>query len=804
MCALGAGLLLLVSLPVFGQSRIQISGYVRDGEGNPIELVSVQQKNSLLGTITNEKGYYSLSVAPADSLTLAYSCLGYNKAERIIPSARQDLRLNVQMNFMSLSLGEVSVTAARRQVSTMETIDADKIKLIPDPAGGSIESLVVTYAGVSSSNELSSQYSVRGGSYDENIVYVNGLEVFRPLLIRSGQQEGLSFVNPELTEAVRFAAGGFEARYGDKMSSVLDITYKKPQALEGSVSASLLGANAYVGSATGPFTQVTGFRYKSSRSLLGTMDTNAEYDPVFIDGQTYMTYRIAPAWELNFLGNIATNHFRFIPHSRETSFGTSQQAWKSMITFNGWERDKFQTLFGALTLKTNPNEQTEMGLQASAFSSREEETYDISGAYWVGQNDTGEGEASAGGAPSPTEVGVYHEHARNRLYARVMNLGHYGSIRSQSNTLQWGATAQAELISDRISEWEKRDSAGYSLPHREDGVYVISNLYSDNELSSMRFSAYLQDVFKFRSRQGLFTLIGGLRGSYWTYNREFIFSPRASLGFIPNFNQDLTLRLAAGVYYQPPFYKELRRITNDQAGNRLVELNKDLQSQRSIHFILGGDYAFKVMNRHFKLTTELYYKKLDHLNPYTVDNVKIRYYGENCATGYAAGIDFKLFGEFVPGTDSWISFSLMQAEQTIRGHIKAPLPNNPGYNVSLFFQDYFPGYNRLKLNLRGVLSGRLPVTIPNQGYEDGYYRTTPYRRVDIGLSYRLAGGADAIMDRGLLRRLKNIWFGIDLFNLFDIPNVNSYLWITDVHDRRFAVPNYLTGRQLNLRLIVDF
>lgn len=796
--AIAALIFLFIPIRIAGQNRIRISGYVHDADGSPIELAVVQVKNSATGAMTNEKGYYVLTVAPADSLSLLYSCLGYNKAERILPSARADVRLNVQMNAVTLSLGEVSVTASRRQINTLEYVNADKIKLIPDPAGGSIESLVVTYAGVSSGNELSSQYSVRGGSYDENIIYVNGLEVFRPLLIRSGQQEGLSFVNPDLTESVGFAAGGFEARYGDKMSSVLDITYKKPQKTEGSVSASLLGTNAYVGYSAGGFTQVTGFRYKTSRALLGTLDTDAEYDPVFIDLQTFLTYRFTPRWELNVLGNLASNSYKFVPHSRSTSFGTDKNIQEFSVNFEGQERDKFQTLFGAFTLKHNPGEHAEIGLQASAFNSREEESYDISGSYWLDAKSGGESQAA------PLERGLYHEHARNRLNAGIIHIGHYGSVRTQSNTVQWGASVQAENISDRISEWERRDSAGYSLPHRQDGVYVISNLYSDNKLASTRFSAYLQDVFKFRSKQGLFTLTGGLRGSYWTYNREFIFSPRASLGFIPNANQDFTFRFAAGVYYQPPFYKELRRTGQDEAGNRIVELNENLKSQRSVHFIAGGDYAFRVLDRNFKLTAELYYKKLDRLNPYTVDNVKIRYYGENCARGYATGIDLKIFGELVPGVDSWLSLSLMKAAQTIRGQTQAPLPNNPGYNLSLFFQDYFPGYERVKLNLRGILSGRLPVTAPYQGYENGFYYTTPYRRIDIGMSYQLAGGTDPVMDRGFLHHLKNIWIGVDVFNLLDISNVSSYLWITDVHERSFAVPNYLTGRRFNLRLIVDF
>ena len=800
--AIAALLFILVSISAFGQKHVKITGYVRDADGSPLELVLVQIKNTLNGAMTNEKGYYSITTSPGDSVAVIFSCLGYNKAERILPSLQQDMRLNVQMNYTSIDLGEVVAVGTRYQTSTLQTMNADRVKLLPDPAGGSIESLVVTFAGVSSSNELSSQYSVRGGSYDENIVYVNGLEVFRPLLIRSGQQEGLSFINPDLTEAVNFAAGGFEARYGDKMSSVLDITYKKPKLFEGSASASLLGANAYVGSSIGKFTQITGVRYKTGRSLLKTMDTDAEYQPDFVDLQSYMTYQLAPKWEVNFLGNLASNTFKFTPHRRETNFGTVENAQRFEVYFpNSRERDKFQTIFGALTLKHNPNEKTELGLQASAFSSKEIETYDITGEYWLGdattENDNNQ---------NALEIARYHEHARNRLSSTIMNVGHYGSSKIKNNTLKWGATVQMEKINDRISEWEKRDSAGYSLPQTGNGVNVISNLYSDNDLSTTRISGYLQDVFKFRTKQGMFTLIGGIRGSYWSYNKEFIFSPRVSLGFIPNFDQNLTFRAATGIYYQSPFYKELRTTVQDAAGNDIIELNKDIKSQRSIHFILGGDYTFRAADRNFKVSADLYYKKLDDLIPYTVDNVKIRYYGENCAKGHAMGIDVKFFGEFVPGTDSWISFSLMKAEQTIRDMVTVPMPNSQGYNVSLFFQDYFPGYKRVKLNLKGVLSGGLPFIAPRTKYEDvkSTFRTPAYKRVDLGFSYQLAGGTDAIMDRGVFRHLKNIWIGVDVFNLFDIKNVSSYYWITNIDNQQYAVPNYLTGRQLNARLIVDF
>lgn len=794
-------LLLFIIIPsvAWAEGKIKITGYIRDTDNNPMELVNVHIKNSLVGTMSNEKGFYSISVAPEDSITLVYSCIGYHKAERIIPQASSDMRINVKLHPVSFNLAEITVSQIRKQTNTMERLDAEHVKLLPDPSGGSIESLVVTFAGVSSNNELSSQYSVRGGSFDENIVYVNGVEIFRPLLIRSGQQEGLSFVNPDLTESVEFSAGGFEARYGDKMSSVLDITYKKPKQLEGSASISLLGANAYVGNSTGKFSQITGFRYKTNRSLLSTTDTEAEYDPDFIDFQTSMTYQFNPKWEANILGNISHNRYRFTPHTRETSFGTASNLNNFTVYFDGKEEDVFKTLFGSASLKYKPDNNTEAGVHVTAFKSNEIESYDITGEYWL--ND---GSNTGNDLTISRSTGVYHEHARNRLTSRIINIGHSGTKRINNNTLKWGATLQLENIADRINEWERRDSSGYSLPHTGTEVNVISNLYSDNNISSTRFSFYVQDAFKFRSKQGLFNLTGGIRGSYWSFNKEFIFSPRLSLGFIPNFNQNLTFRIAGGIYYQSPFYKELRLVQTDNSGNNIVTLNNHLKSQRSIHAIAGSDYTFKIADRNFKLTAEVYYKKLDNLIPYTIDNVKIRYYGENCAKGNAYGLDLKLFGEFVEGVDSWISVSLMKAEQTIRNSVTVPMPNSQGYNLSLFFQDYFPGYKRLKLNLKGVLSGGLPLTAPHQGYENGYFRTPPYKRVDIGLSYQLAGDMDAVMERRIFRSLKSIWIGFDVFNLFDIKNTNSYYWITRADNDQAAVPNYLTGRQFNVKLIVDF
>ena len=794
--------ILTVALYAQDSKRVKVFGNVYDADGYPVEFMNVSIKGTVIGTLTNDKGYYSLTVNKGDSVTIVFSSLFYNKAERIIREVSQDMRVNAQMSYKSVELEDVVVTAHSRNTDMMQSLDAGRVKRLPDPSGGSIESIVVTYAGVSSNNELSSQYSVRGGNYDENIIYVNGLEVFRPFLIRSGQQEGLSFINPEMTENVQFSAGGFEARYGDKMSSVLNITYKKPKEFEGSASASLMGGSVYVGNSAGKFTQITGVRYKTNRVLLGTLDTDAEYNPNYTDIQSYMTYKINPKLDVDFLGNLSLNNYNFTPHSRRTNFGTATSPQQFNVSFDGKERDRFQTIFGALTLKYRHSDRIQYGIQSSAFNSSEEESYDISGAYLQNLAEAG---TTTEDVHSSLDVAQYHEHARNKLNSNVANIGAFASvILDKANTLKFGVNSQYENIMDRISEWESRDSSGYSLPQTGTAVNVVSNLFSDNKLESWRHSVYLQDVFKFRTAKGMFTVIGGVRGSYWDYTEELIISPRLSVGFIPVTNQNLIMRAATGLYYQPPFYKELRSTEQDEYGNNVIGLNKDLKSQRSIHFILGGDYAFRASGRNYKFSTDIYYKKLDDLNPYTVDNVKIRYYGDNCANGYAMGIDMKFFGEFVPGTDSWISVSLMRSRQTINETLTVPMPNDQLYNVSLYFQDYFPGNKRAMINLKGVISGGLPVTIPYQGWESYRRRTPPYRRVDLGFLYQIAGGHDVIMDRKFFRSFKNIWLGVDVFNLFDIRNTNSYYWITDVFNNQYAVPNYLTGRQLNFRVSVDF
>lgn len=783
-----------------------LSGTIIDFDSQPMSHVSIAVEGTSSGTYTNSQGKYSLTAPSADSVKVIFTYVGYQTEVKVYSKPTGNLNYNLMMREESITIDGVEVIGQKSRTDAVENFDINTLKTGVDiTGGGGVESLIKSAGmGVSggSAGELSSQYTVRGGSYDENIVYVNGIEIYRPLLIRSGQQEGLSFINPNMTGSVKFSSGGYDAQYGDKMASVLDITYKKPAKFEASATASLLGANAYVGTNTKGFTQITGVRYKTAKILLGTTDTDAEYDPSFIDAQTYMTYSFAGNWEVSFLGNYARNEYKFTPQSRETKFGTLSDAKNFKVYFDGWEHDKFITYFGAATIKGKIGKGVEVGVTASAFSSDEKERYDISGEYELTDTnlESGGGEGENG---TFMGVGTYFEHARNTLKVDVMNVSHFGSFAFNKNNIKWGFTFQKEEIDDRIKEWEMRDSAGYSLPNYGDLVRVYSNLRSDNSTSSTRISGYLQDTYKFEAANGFFTLNAGIRGSYWSFNKEFLFSPRASLAYVPD-GKNFVFRFATGIYYQAPFYKEFQKTVEDEYGNSVVVLNENIKSQKSIHFVLGGDYNFKAMERPFKFTTELYYKKLSDLIPYTVDNVKIRYAGENMASGYTMGLDMKLFGQFVKGTDSWISLSFMKTNQNING-VDSPLPTDQRYNLSIFFQDYFPGNERLKMSLQGHLSQGLPTSAPHSGFEKGFFRTPAYRRVDIGFSWELLGESYAIRQRSaFFGAFKNIWLGLDVFNLFDIKNTNSYYWVTDIFSQQYAVPNYLTGRQLNFKIIADF
>ena len=773
--------------------KVTIKGTVTDYKDAPIEVAGVHIEGQAAGTFTDLKGRYIFTCNSSDSLVVVYSMLGYQTRKKVLRNPTDTVILNVKLPVSDNTLEGVEIVDEQRQMGgTAQIKTPGKMRLMPDASGNGVESIIATQAGVSSHNEMSSQYNVRGGNFDENSVYVNGIEIYRPLLIRAGQQEGLSFLNPDMVGSIAFSTGGFEAKYGDKMASVLDISYRKPREFESSVAASLLGASAYVGAGNSKISFSNSLRYKTNSYLLGSLDTKGEYDPNFLDYQAFLDWRITPHLNASFIGNISRNRYNFTPSDRTTTFGTMEDVKEFKVYFGGWEHDLFRTTFGSASLNYSPNEYNQVSLIASTFSTREEETFDIMGQYWIDDVNSEENIA----------VGSYMQHARNYLDADVQTVALRGMHFIKSHDLQWGVEWKSEHIKENQREWEMRDSAGYNLPHGSENLEMIYSLRSNTSTSSNRVSAYLQDTYKFNSTLGTMSLNVGARISYWDWNKECIVSPRASLGLIPKFNENLTLRFATGIYYQAPFYREFRDTINS-GGIATVQLNKNIKSPRSTHFVLGSDYLFKMAGRPFKFTAEAYYKKLDNIIPYNVDNVRIVYYGENCAKGYATGIDLKLFGEFVPGTDSWLTFSLMETKEKINNGEWLPRPTDQKFNMSIYFTDYFPGTDKWKMNLRGVYADGLPFGPPYSGREKHIFRAPAYKRVDIGMSYRLLDNEDKRMRNGIYRYIKNIWLGADALNLLDINNVNSYYWVSDVYNQSYAVPNYLTSRQLNVKILVE-
>ncbi len=787
---------------------VRIEGRVVDDLGAPLELAHVRLNRASLGTLTNFKGEYSLHLPESDSLVIVFTSVGYKRVEKTLNTrnaAKQSngqpavIRLNVQLRTNEAYLKDIEVTSHHQQASTTEKIEVENLKNMPSTSGNAVEDLLGTMAGVTMNNELSSQYSVRGGSFDENLVYVNGIEIYRPQLIASGQQEGLSFINPAMVQEVDFSTGGFAASYGDKMSSVLDITYKTPKRFEAQAEVNFMGASASLGHRTHKFSQLHGVRFKRNASILSSLDTQGEYDPRFFDYQTLLSYDFNEQWNLQFLGNIATNHYNFTPQTRETSFGTMDDIHKFTVYFDGHEKDVFDTYFGAATLTYRGLKNTQLSLMASAFATDEQVTFDISGEYWLDQ--------ATDGGQNGLGVAAYHQHARNYLDASVMALSLKGTTQIKKQKLSYGITLQSEKIDDRIAEWERRDSSGYTLPHTGDKVQMIYNLHSFYKKTTTRFSAFAQDQFGWNAWGGRWLLIVGLRLSHWSFNHETLVSPRAALRYTPdllnNDTRQLAFRLATGWYYQSPFYKEYRQSYEDEYGNTMVRMNNNIKSQRSYQLILGSDYTFKAYNRPFKLTAEAYFKHIADYIPYTVDNVQIKYLGYNNGSAFNTGIDIKLFGEFVPGTDSWISFSLMEAKEEFDG-IKTPRPTEQRYSFGLFFSDFWPGNDSYKVHLRGVMNDGLPFYSPIGGRSSGIFRTPAYRRVDIGAQRVWNASNSKFLNRGRWTTVKEFSLGVEIFNLMDFDNVNSYYWVTAVDNMQYAVPNYLTGRMFSLSLNVRF
>lgn len=781
---------LLVTVTASAQT-FTLQGRVTDENNDPIEFASVSCLKQGKMTMTSLKGEYSMQLHSADSVVIKFSMIGYKAKTRVLRRPRGKQTLQIVLHSDENQLGEVTVTGKKIETGQMEDISKDHLKSLPSASGNAVEELIQSQAGVSTHSELSSQYNVRGGSFDENSVYIDNVEIYRPFLVRSGQQEGISVINPDMVEKISFSTGGYEARYGDKMSSALNIKYRKPKKFEATASASMLGASAFIGVSNKKVSWSNGFRYKTTKHLLGSMDTKGEYSPTFIDYQTYLTYTPNKRWEIKLLGNISDNHYNFMPEDRETKFGTMENVKAFQVYFDGQEKDVFRTFFGAVGITRNFGEKTSLSLIASAFNTREQEKYDIQGQYWLTQTETSEN----------LGVGTYFQHARNYLKAHVESAKLLFKTKYKKHDIEGAFTFKKEKITENSVEYEMRDSSNYSIPHTGKDLYMIYSMRAKNVLDANRIEAYVQDAFRFTSNneKTLYTLNYGVRLSHWSYTKETIVSPRVSLGIIPAFNENITMRFATGLYYQAPFFKELRDTTT-QNGITYTSLNSKAKSQRSIHFIAGFDYRFRMNNRSFKFTAEAYYKALGNLVPYSVNNVKVVYYGSNESSGHAAGIDLKLYGEFVPGTDSWLSLSLMNTSMKLNGK-SIPLPTDQRYAINLFFTDYFPGTDRWKMSLKLALADGLPFSAPHQELESNVFRAPAYKRADIGLSYRL------LNNEGKQRKhiqLRNVWLGAECLNLFGINNVNSYYWITDVTGGQYAVPNYLTGRQINFRVTVDF
>lgn len=792
---------LIATLKMMAQ-EFTLQGRVTDDDNNPVELATVSVVSQGKVAFTSLRGEFSMHLHSADSVAVKFSMIGYKTKVRVLRRPRGKQTLQVVLHTDATMLGDVNVTGEKIQSDQTQEIKIKDIKMAPSANGNGVEGIIQQQAGVSTHSELSSQYNVRGGSFDENSVYINNVEVYRPFLVRSGQQEGLSVINPYMVDKIGFSTGGYGAKYGDKMSSALDITYKtlkakgKKPVVEGSLAASLLGTDAYIGIGTRKLSWLNSVRYKTTSYLLGSLETKGEYKPNYLDYQTYLSYQPNKRWKIDFIGYISDNHYNFEPSDRETSFGTMENVKSFRVYFDGHEKDRFLTYFGTLGITRNITRNTSLSLLGSAFYTKEQEKYDIQGQYWLDQTETSEN----------LGVGTYFEHARNYLSARVMSAKLMLRHKVQKHNVEAAVTLKREHIEENSIEYEMRDSAGYSVPHTGKDLYMIYSMKARNELNANRMDTYIQDTYRFSggtadstgNGQTHYTLNYGVRMSHWNFNRETILSPRISLAIIPANHENTTLRLAAGLYYQAPFFKELRDTTTVN-GVTVASLNEKIKSQRSIHFIAGYDYRFRMNDQRFKFSAEAYYKALSNIVPYSVSNVKVVYYGQNECSGHAAGLDFKLYGEFVPGTDSWLSLSLMDTKMKLNGK-SIPLPTDQRYAVNLFFTDYFPGSRKWRMSLKLAFADGLPFAAPHKELETNSFRATAYRRADIGMSYQLLDNSR----REKKTFLKNVTLGVDCLNLFGIDNVNSYYWVTDVTNQQYAVPNYLTGRQLNARVLLEF
>ena len=817
--------LLSLSIIVLGKTpEVRFFGYVLDSDNRGIELANVFVEGTTTGTTTNQNGYYDLTTEMADTITIVYSMIGYETIRQQLYTQNKVLGVNVILPTNEEMLNEVTVRGIQRQTGTMEQTDIGIARLMPDATGGGIENLLITFAGVRQNNEMSSQYNVRGGTYDENSVYVNGLEVYRPLLIRSGQQEGLSFANTDMVESLDFSAGGFDAQYGDKMSSVLDIRYKRPTKLESRFNVSLLGASAYVGWGDSTQSYMHGVRYKTSKYMLGALDTKGNYKPNFVDYQTQMTWKVGrkatrrlgdEAWEIRLMGNFSQNSYTFDPDSAETTSGTLQNPLTKTIYFEGQEKDMFRTAFAALSAYGKVHPEVKIGFDLSGFYTHEQETYDIHSELILSKQDKEGGEESPANNPNQAIAGTtnnqdiigtadFHEHARNKLQASMITLAHTGEWKHEQNSLTWGVSGQVEMVNDQISEWEWRDSLGYSLPNVAKEMELYYAMKGTTHLLNGRLQAYAQNTYRWSTEQGKVFLTAGMRMNWWSFTNEVLPSPRVSIVWMPGWKRDFTFRAATGIYYQAPFYKELRQTIQDKSGVYRVNLNDKLKAQRSYQLVLGADYYFRAWGRPFKFTAEAYGKYIDRMESYTVDNVRVRYSGLNDSEGYTIGLDLKLFGELAPGADSWISFSTMRSRMRFVDDVHQlgwiPTPQEQRYNLTLYFQDYLPQLPQYRLHLKFIWNEGLPFGYPRNEAMRYLGHMGDYRRIDIGASRTFSAATDQWMKKA--KHVESWSVQFDVFNLVGWNNMNSYYWVTAADGQHWPTPNYLTGRMFNLKIDV--
>ncbi len=796
-----------------------LSGVISDEDNEGIFLANIAIEGSKTGTMTDRFGNFSLEVPSDQELNIVVSCVGFRTLKKSFRLEKDEKRqILVELETEINEFEEVSVSVRAENATTLRRINIDDLKYAPTTTG-SVESLIKTLPGVSSNNELSTQFSVRGGNFDENLIYVNDIEIYRPFLVRSGQQEGLSFINSDLVSGLRFSAGGFDAMYGDKMSSVLDITYREPKEFTGSASISLLGGSVHLEglSKNRKFSFLSGFRYKTTAYLLNSLDVEGDYNPQFTDIQTLFKYKLTEKLELSFLGNVGLNQYDFVPKVKSTDFGTSQTPLNLSIYYQGNEVDRFNTVQGAFSVNWKPSPKLKLKLISSCFSTRERETFDILGQYLINELDNTLDSETYGDSILNIGIGSFLDHARNQLDALVYSIKHTGEYELDRHKIRWGVKLEQMQVTDILSEWSLIDSAGYSLPRNDESLELYDVIKAENSLKNARISSYLQDTWAFGAEGNDFYLTAGIRTTYISLSDEFLLSPRAIFSYKPNWQRNMMFHVSAGVYYQPPFYKEMR--------NTRGVVNKNLKAQKSIHYLVGGDFLFKSWDRPFKFTTEIYYKQLSNLVPYKVDNVRIRYAGENLAKGYAAGIDFKINGEFVKGAESWASLSFLKTEEDIANDSYIVHPKNgdpythyPGYyprpadqlmNFGLYFQDYVPNYPDFKVHLSFLYGSRLPYSSPLKDRYDEIYRLPPYRRVDIGFSKILKSQDDILKEGNPFRHFKDVWVSAEIFNLLGINNTISYLWVRTVSNQEgvpgiFGVPNYLTSRRFNVKITIRF